>query len=69
LTYCLYEHALKAVNVQQKAKGIRSAATMIERLEAQADAASEPARKKFTELLKKEPLLKQAYDELKSASR
>jgi hypothetical protein len=68
LTWCLYQHALKAVNVQQKAKGIRSAAAMIERLEAQADAASDPARKKLTELLKKEPLLKQAYDKLKRPS-
>ena len=69
LTYCVFKNALKTGDPQKRANYLRSAANLITRLEAQADGGSEMARRKFAELLEKEPLLKEQYDLQKTNSK
>jgi tetratricopeptide (TPR) repeat protein/TolA-binding protein len=66
LTFCLFKNADKLSDPQRKAQYTRVAANYIVKLQAQQDPATEPCKKRFEELLQKEPLLKQEYDVLKN---
>jgi tetratricopeptide (TPR) repeat protein len=68
LTYCLFKNADKLSDSKRKAQYTRVAANYIVKLEAQQDPATEPCKKRFEELLQKEPVLKQEYDTLKGKS-
>jgi hypothetical protein len=68
-TVCIYKNALKMSNRQAKDKSIQSAANYIFRLGAQPDAAAEPCKKRFEELLQAEPVLKEKVEELKKDSK
>jgi hypothetical protein len=66
LTYCIYKHAsLKITDPKNKQKYLRVAANYVLKLEEQQDAAAEACKKRFEELLEKEPTLKAEYEELK----
>jgi hypothetical protein len=67
LTCCIFKNALKMNDPQKKARDIRVAANFIIKLETQPDGGGELAKRKFTELLEKEPLLKERYEELRKS--
>jgi hypothetical protein len=69
LTYCIFKNALKTNDPTKLAKDIRIAANFIVKLEAQSDGGGEIAKKRFAELMNKEPLLKEQYDQLKKLSK
>ena len=68
LTYCIFQNALKKADTKQRQKEITVAASFIARLEEQSDTGTEVCKKRFQELLQKEPLLKEAYALLKKNS-
>jgi hypothetical protein len=65
LTYCIFKNALKKSDKRSKQRELHVAATFIARLEERPDPATEACKKRFEELLAKEPLLKAEYDALK----
>ncbi|HEX4716058.1 MAG TPA: hypothetical protein VH164_14135, partial [Ktedonobacteraceae bacterium] len=68
LTYCIFKNALKKSDKKLRQKDIQVAATFIARLEEQPDTGIEECKKRFEELLDKEPLLKEQYAALKQRS-
>jgi hypothetical protein len=68
LTYCIYKHALQIADPKKRQQGLRVAANYITKLEAHQDPATEACKKRFEELLDKEPALKAICDELKKHS-
>jgi hypothetical protein len=68
LAYCIYKNALKKSDPRLRQKEIHVAATFIARLAEQPDPAIEACKKRFEELLTKEPLLKAEYDAIKKKS-
>src|SRR5207245_2461052 len=68
LTYCIFQNALKKSDKKQQEKEIQAAASFVARLEDQPDTGVEMCKKRFHELLEKEPLLKEAYQALKRNS-
>jgi hypothetical protein len=68
LTCCIYQNALKKSDKKLREKEIHTAATFIARLEEQSDTGTEVCKKRFEELLEKEPLLREAYIALKKNS-
>jgi tetratricopeptide (TPR) repeat protein len=69
LTYCLYKNALKLADPKAKAKYLHSAANYVVSLLASPDTAVEPCKKRFEELLEKEPVLKQQCEEFKKSTK
>jgi hypothetical protein len=65
LTYCIFKSALKKSDKRGRQKDIHAAATFIARLEEQPDTAVEGCKKRFEQLMAKEPLLKAEYDAIK----
>jgi hypothetical protein len=66
LTYSLYKHALKVPDEAKKREYLQQAAGFITKLEsAQEPWGTEASKKRFLELLQKEPVLKEYYEELK----
>ena len=68
LTYCIFKNALKKSDQKLRQRDIHVAASFIARLEEQQDGATDVCKKRFEELLEKEPLLKQEYEALKRHS-
>jgi hypothetical protein len=68
LAYCYYKYALKLPDPKKRQRNLRVAANYIYQLEKHQDAAADPCRKRFEELLEKEPPLKEQYEQLKKDS-
>jgi hypothetical protein len=69
LTFCYYKYASKLTDENKKQAAIKRAAGFITKLEGSVpDRGGEALRKKYDELLEKEPDLKQRYEELKNGS-
>jgi tetratricopeptide (TPR) repeat protein len=68
LTYCLYKHALKIHDPQRRKNWVRVAANYILRLEEQQDAATDACKKNLEELLDREPLLREEYEQVKKST-
>ena len=65
LAQAIYQHALRLKDPAQQKKFLKTAASYITKLEQSPDPTVEPTKKRFVELMEKEPLLKAEYDELK----
>jgi hypothetical protein len=65
LTYCIFRNALKKSDKKQRQHDIHVAAGFIAWLEEQQDSATDGCKKRFQELLRSEPLLKQEYEAIK----
>jgi hypothetical protein len=67
LTCCFLRNALKASDPKKRAAGLKVAANYIVKFEAQSDA-SDAVKQQFADLLAREPLLKEQYDDLKKGA-
>jgi hypothetical protein len=68
LTYCILKNALKKTDKKSRQKDLHVAATFIARLDDQPDEGTEVCKKRFEELLAKEPLLKAEYAAIKKSA-